>query len=134
MLLGIDYGRKRIGLALGELFPKGAGVIDGALPMAEIVSEVERICSLNGVDKIVIGLPIRSGGEEGELGEEIKKFAGAIKAKTGLPVVFESEELTSYAAEQELKEAAKRYPRKSGKIDELAAIFILEQHINNIKR
>ncbi len=132
MYLGIDFGKKRIGLALGQLIPKGAGVIDGTKDMDEIVLAIKEICTENEVSDIVIGLPKKPSGDLGELADDIKTFAGKLEKNIGLPVHFEEEEFTSVEAEEMIRESGKRYDRKSGKTDEIAAILILEQYINHL--
>lgn len=132
MYLGIDFGKKRIGLALGQLIPKGAGVIDGTKDMDETVLAIKEICAENEVSDIVIGLPKKQSGDLGELADDIKTFAEKLEKSVGLPVHFEEEELTSVEAEELIKESGKKYDRKSGKTDEIAAILILEQYINHL--
>ena len=128
--LAIDYGEKRIGLAIGTIFPKGAGVVDGDQPMEKIVAEIAKICRDEEVEKIVVGLPIRSQGEEGRIGLKARKLAVALIEKTGLEVYFEPEQYTSELATEILKQSGKSYSRASGKTDEMAATLILEQFIN----
>jgi putative Holliday junction resolvase len=130
--LGIDYGRKRIGLALGQLIPKGAGVIDGTKSIDEIAAEVKDICLKNEVDTVVIGWPKKLSGEPGEITGDIKIFSENLKKKIDIPIYFEEEELTSVEAEGMLKESGQKYSRESGKTDEVAAILILEQYINHL--
>ncbi|MCL5410404.1 MAG: Holliday junction resolvase RuvX [Patescibacteria group bacterium] len=132
MYLGIDFGSKRIGLALGQMIPKGAGVIDGTKGINEISSDIKKICVDNDVEEIVIGLPKKPSGSPGELAEEIKEFSDILEKNTNLPVHFEEEQFTSVEAEEILKESGKSYSRKSGKTDEIAAILILEQYINHL--
>lgn len=132
MYLGIDFGKKRIGLALGQLIPKGAGVIDGTKSLKEVIEAIKQICLENEVSGVVIGLPKKPSGSPGELAEDIKIFAGKLKEATGLPIHFEEEGFTSVEAEEILKESGKNYSRKSGKTDEMAAILILEQYINHL--
>lgn len=131
MLLGVDYGKKRIGLALGKVIPKGAGFIDGSKKEDDIISEINTICKENEVEKIIVGLPFKKSGDPGELVPEIKDFAQKLSQATGLETTFEEEELTSAEAEHLLKEAGAKINKKDGKVDELAAVLILEQYINS---
>jgi putative Holliday junction resolvase len=128
--LAIDYGEKRIGLAVGTIFPKGAGVVDGEQKMEKIVDDIAKICHEEEIEKIVVGLPIRSQGEEGRISLKARKLAAALIEKTGLPIYFEPEQYTSVLATEILKESGKNYSRASGKTDEMAAVLILEQFIN----
>lgn len=132
--LSIDYGKKRIGLAIGQIIPKGAGVIDGAQGLDQIISDIEKICTENEVEGIVIGLPLKKSGDLGEMVPDIQNLADKLNQKLKLPVHFEEEEFTSVEAENFLKEHHVNYTRKSGEVDELAAILILEQYLNKINR
>ena len=133
MYLGIDFGKKRIGLALGQLLPKEAGVINGAQEQDRVIDQIIEICNENEVDKIIVGMPIRSQGEKGTIAPDIEKFANDLSEKSGLPIDFQPEQFTSYEAKEELKNNGKDYSRKSGEVDELAAVLILEQYIDSKK-
>ncbi len=131
MYLAIDYGKKRIGLALGRVLPRGAGVIDASKKREAIIFEIKEICRQNEVEKIVIGLPFRNQGEAGTLAGEIQNFGRDLERGTELPVVFEPEQFTSAEAERLLQDQS--YNRKSGKTDEMAAVLILEQYLGEHK-
>lgn len=128
MYLAIDYGRKRIGLALGEMMPKGAGVIKNGGSLSEIASLISEKIKEHQVQGVVIGIPIRSGGEEGELGGEIRELSDLIEKDTGLPVYLEEEQFTSNEASAILHD---KKDIKKGDIDEMAAVLILEQFLND---
>jgi putative Holliday junction resolvase len=125
--LAIDFGKKRIGLALGSLIPYGAGFKDGE-KIERAIEEIALLCRHDDVDGIVVGLPKRSQGEPGTLEKEIRHFAKEINHKTKLPVYFEEEQFTSAEAEAEFRERSKRR-FKPGQVDELAAVFILERFL-----
>lgn len=133
MYLGIDYGKKRIGLSLGQTLPYGAGIIDGSLGSSLICQKIKEICDLNEVVAIVIGMPIRSQGEPGTLSSEIKDFGDLLLKHVGLPVYFEPEQFTTTEAEAFLRQYEKKTQRKKGVVDELSAILILEQFLNDHK-
>lgn len=130
MFLGIDYGKKRIGLALGEILPKGAGVLKADSP--DVFFEIKKICQENEVEKIVIGLPTFPSGDEGGLAGEVKAFADKLSKELNIETILEPEGFTSTEAEQILRNNNEKYDCKSGKIDEMAAVLILEQYINNL--
>jgi len=133
MFLGIDFGKKRIGLALGEAIPRGIGFVDGTKSRHLILDEIAKICKEEEVSKIIIGLPFLGSGDEGFLATEARQFGVELTGKTMLPVLFEEEQYTSSEAERILSEGGVKYDRKDGKVDEMAAILILEQYINNQK-
>ncbi len=129
MYLAIDWGEKRIGLAVGSVFPKGAGVIDGAKDSLQILDEIQAVIDEYEVKKIVVGLPVLPSGDEGRLAPEVKEFAISLGDATGLPIIFEPEEFTSVEARDQFKSHGKLPDRESGKTDEMAAILILEKYL-----
>lgn len=134
MYLAIDFGLKRIGLALGTVYPRGAGVLDGAKNIEIIFAELAQIIKENDVEAIVIGMPIRSAGEEGTIADKIRDFAGKLASFTKLPVYFEPEQFSSTEAKRMLIDNKKSHTRKGGEVDEVSAILILEQFLNQVER
>lgn len=130
MYLAVDYGKKRIGLALGEAIPYGAGVLDATKPLDFLLGEIEKICKKNQVTKIIIGMPIGADGSEGKLGAEIRRFAENIKSKLDIETIFEEESFTTSEAEAILKDQGANIKETKSKVDELAAVLILEQFLN----
>jgi putative Holliday junction resolvase len=133
MFLAIDYGEKRIGLALGKAIPYGAGVLGATKPLDFLLGEIGKVCKENQVEAIIIGMPVREDGSEGKLGPKIHKFADEIESKLNIPVEFEEESFTSSEAEDILREHGASIAESKSKVDELAAILILEQHLNSRK-
>jgi len=131
MFLAIDYGKKRIGLALGEVIPKGAGVIDGTASRQSIFEQIGKLCCENEVDQIVVGLPFLGSGDEGAIAKDARKFGEALNRNISIPVFFEEEQYTSAEAERILNENHIQYDKKKGQVDEMAAVLILEQYLNN---
>jgi len=130
MFLAIDYGRKRIGLALGQMIPKGAGTVD-ASNIAEAILAIAKLCNDQQVEKIIIGLPLRSQGERGAIADEIEEFATGLREITKLDTIFEPEEFTSVEAAELIRQSGKTFSRASGKTDELAAILILDRYLES---
>ena len=129
--LAIDWGKKRIGLAVGTILPQGAGVVDGAQPFEKIADKIKKVISEFKVEKIIIGLPVLNSGDEGNLAGEIRTFAGKLSDETGLNVVFEPEQFTSNEAAAQFAALGKKVDRASGKLDELAAVLILGQYLDH---
>ena len=81
-------------------------------------------------------MPIGSDGSEGKLGEDIRRFAINIKSNLNIETEFEEESFTSSEAESILKDQGASIKESKSKVDELAAVLILEQYLNqksNIK-
>ena len=119
-ILGVDYGKKRIGLAwaddaMGTVLPYG--VVESLGELTELIKE-ERI------GKVVVGLPIGLSGEEGENVEKVKEFGKELEGETGVGVEFVDERFTSKQADQMGGEASR---------DEKAAMLILQSYIEKKK-
>lgn len=94
-ILGIDYGTKRIGFAVGDTDQKIAfprSIVEGR---AKALDYVDRMIDHEGVKKVVIGIPIRHSGEEGELAGDIRAFAQEVTEKLGVEVEFQNEILST---------------------------------------
>lgn len=132
MYLAIDYGKKRIGLAIGSQFPRGIGTITNPNSFGELCQKIMQICKDYQVEKIIMGLPKTPLGGRNELAKEIKKVAKRIENVTEIKVIFEEESYTSVEAERELIKRGVDIRRNKEKIDELSAILLLEQHLDSI--
>jgi len=130
--LGIDFGKKRIGLAIGEMIPRGAGVLDGTKSQLEIVNEISEIIRKEEIGGIVIGVPNNE--NQNEVSSLAEKLGKNLSETLNIPVWNEAEEFTSVEAERLLKESKIDFSKKTGEIDEMAAILILQQFIDNIPR
>lgn len=118
--LGIDYGEKRIGLALSDVEGRMAFPHDTVGNIADVVAAAKR----EGVGKVVVGVPISFGGNESEQAEHIRRFAAELSSAVELPVVFENEVFTSKIAERmSSREHA----------DESAAALILQSYLDRMK-
>lgn len=82
------------------------------------------------VEGIVIGLPKNMNGTEGPMAEKIRDFGRRLEEKTGLPVIFWDERLTTLAAERTLLEADLSRKKRKQKIDQVAAVFILQNYLD----
>ena len=128
-ILAIDYGRKRIGLAVAALnipFPLKP------LIRTDTVTDIARISDVirdYQVSRIVVGLPLNMDGTESAMTREVKNFAAAIAKKLKMEVDFADEKLTSREAEQKLAPANRNWKKRKGKIDGVAAALILENYM-----
>lgn len=131
--LGIDWGGRRIGVALSDLEGRqafGYSTIDVA--KQDAVKEIARICDDEYVADIVMGLPLRSDNDqESDNAKLVREFADRLAARTGLRIHFEDERFSSFAAEQDLKAAGWR-PGKDSKalVDKAAAKVLLQDFLD----
>ena len=121
-ILGIDYGTKRIGFAVGDTDQKIAFPRDVVRERAKALDYVDRMIDQEGVKKVILGIPMRHSGEEGELTGEIRAFADEITEKFGVDVVFQNEILSTKAIQPGT--AAR------DKIDAASAALILQSYLD----
>jgi putative Holliday junction resolvase len=129
-LLGIDYGLKRIGLAVSDkelVLPLKTLKVKGH---EQALGKIAAICQEERVDKIVLGLPLRLNGKLSKMARRVKKFGQALTSLTGLSVVYSEEQLTTKAASRLLRGEK---PATKGKMrDQLAAALILKDYLGSI--
>ncbi len=132
MVLGLDVGDKRIGLASASTIarlPSPYGVIDrGRTPDA--IAEIRKAVNDLGADTLVVGLPRDMNGQETEQTAKAREFAARLDSELGLVVVMQDEAVTSLEAEKRLKQRGKPYDK--GDIDAEAATMILDDYLSNI--
>ncbi len=131
-VLGLDVGRKRIGVAGCD----GTGLIATGITTIHRRSyqqDIEQLQALiieREIDLLVVGLPYTMAGEIGTQARQVQKFARRLEATLWLPIEYMDERLTSVEAETQLK-AQKRFSTyNKGLIDQQAAQIILQQWLD----
>jgi len=132
-ILGLDYGEKRIGVAVSDELGLTAQGLE-TIQRKNAAHDVERIGKIAreiGAEKIVIGYPVRLNGEEGIQCEKVKRFSGRLETVLSIPVVFQDETLTTKEAESILIEANVRRDKRKLLVDKLAAGIILQAYLDS---
>jgi putative Holliday junction resolvase len=130
-ILAVDYGRRRIGLAISD----PTGTIATGLPTLEVrgvADAVARIVNARtelGFNRVVIGLPLRSTGEAGEMATEVLAFAEKLRAALGVPVETLDERFSSSEALRMLHQTGRKLKGNKGHVDRLAAEVLLRQFL-----
>jgi putative Holliday junction resolvase len=127
-ILGLDIGAKKIGVAVavGKLiFEKG---VLGQGQSA--VKEILRLVKEEGVEKIIIGLPVLESGKEGMQAKFSRRFAAKLASKLSVPILFVDERFSSFEAEKRLREMGLSTKEISKRIDSMSAKIILEDYLN----
>ncbi len=127
--LGIDYGTKRIGLAVSDLETKIASpltTIDAAGSVSHQVGAVAEVAHDYTVAAFVVGLPLNMDGSEGKQAKTTRAFGEALARTTDLPVHYYDERLSSVAAEELLAPAELTRRKRKGRLDPVAAQVILQ--------
>lgn len=124
--LGIDYGRSKVGIALGQgSLSEPVKVIKND-DIRTLGGEIEKLVKSEGVDKVVIGI------SEGEMGKETKKFAEFIRYMIApIPVDLFDETLTSQDAQRMSREAGVSRKKRKGMEDAYAASIMLQNYIDS---
>jgi putative holliday junction resolvase len=131
--LAVDYGRKRIGLAISDplgMIASPAGFIvrrEGKRP--PITKIVARAAEL-GAQGYLIGLPLDGEGNETDWTAEIRALGAEIAKRTGMPVRFLDERFTTAAALRTIQEMGESTRGRKGDVDSLAAAILLQQALN----
>lgn len=123
-ILGIDFGLKNVGLAFssGDLVEPLDQI--KVKNQKDLLEKISRICRVNRVQKIVIGV------EEGKIGKKAKKFGVDLENWVKLPVLFHSETLTSKEATKKMVEAGKPLKKRQKQSHLIAACLILQDYLD----
>lgn len=133
-VLGIDFGSRRMGLALSDPMQIIASPFKTVLisSIADAVSTVKSLSEENAVGTIVLGLPLGMKGQETQQTEQVRKF-GQLLENGGLTVVMEDERLSSVAAKRALVQQGVNTGREKGRVDETAAALLLQGFLDRSK-
>jgi putative Holliday junction resolvase len=129
-LIGIDYGKRRIGLAITD----ETGQFIRSLPTLDrktsprYVSTLRALIEQEQVSQIVVGLPLDPSDLDTAMSHEIRAFAARLEREAGLPVHFVDESLTSRRARDIMLNRKRKHRRNKENIDAVAACLILEAH------
>lgn len=138
-ILGIDYGERRVGIALSDPTATIAQPLTVILRRAGKRPPVQAVADLaaqHDVEGFVIGLPLTLAGEESDWTREVRTFGEKLQQRTGLGVTFADERMTSVMAERAVRSLGlKRSEReRKDRIDTTAATLILQMHLDRMKQ
>ena len=132
VLLGLDIGDIRIGVALSDKL----GV--AAHPLCTLTRKnrkvdliaISDLISIHKVERVIIGLPLSLDGSIGPQAEKVQKFAQRLESVINIPIEFQDERFTTAEAEEILRELNKDTKEQKELIDEVAAVIILTDYLN----
>jgi len=130
--LAIDLGDKRTGIAAGD-------DITGVITPLEVITvaptllldELLKSITTHKPDAIVLGVPLNMDGSEGGPAKKAREFGATLSQRVGVPVHFQDERLTSYAADQAMSQTGRTHKRKKELRDALAAAEILRDYLES---
>jgi putative Holliday junction resolvase len=128
-ILAIDYGRKRIGLALSDELGATAQPLltIQRTNRRDVIRRLREICAKHGVAQIIVGHPLHMTGEAGEMAAEAASFAMRVSKELGIETELVDERLTTWEARQTMTETKSR--RKGEPIDAIAAAVLLRDYL-----
>ena len=127
IFLGIDYGKKRIGLALGN----DAEKVARAFKIIHQLKELEDIVPAKNVGAFVVGWPLQPDGTEGETCHQVKLFCNRLKEKFDLPIYMVDERLSSKKSEEYLRDTLfMRANKRKDILDAESARVILQEFLD----
>ena len=135
-VLALDVGQRRIGLAISDRSrtlarPLETVSVDPAHAVERIAHEIARhAADEDGVDQIVVGLPVRLDGTPDEQTAYVAAFVEQLRARTPIPIATEGERLTSREAESRLAMNDRDWRKRKARLDAAAAAVILQDYLD----
>ena len=147
VILAIDYGKKRLGLALSDEFRSFSRPYATwtRINRRRDLARLRELARAQKVSQIVVGLPLHLDGTPSEMSEEANSFGARVAKALGIPVEMVDERLTSWDARETMSAMSDGKPRRlasgagSGKksdlpLDEIAAAIILRDYLDLIRK
>jgi putative Holliday junction resolvase len=128
--LGIDYGGKRTGLAVcdaNETICSPLAVLDNG---KAVIDKIRQLVEDEGVEAVVIGLPLNMDGSEGGQAKVVRQFAERLKEKIDKPLYFQDERLSSFGAAEKIAPAELTRRKQRQRLDAIAAAEILQAFLD----
>jgi putative holliday junction resolvase len=130
-ILGIDYGSRRMGLAVSDplgITAQGLETLERRNKRSDF-ARLERLVREYEITEIVIGNPLRMSGEEGRQSEKVAIFADELRRRFDVPVHLWDERLTSAEANRLLREMELSIEKRAQIVDRMAATLILQSFL-----
>lgn len=130
-VLAIDMGSKRVGLAITDELRLTVRALPALprTPWKHLLSSLSELCEGFDVRIVVLGLPLRLDGSEGDAALEVRRVARNLELTLKIPLSLQDERLTSKTAEASLREKGFRGEEISEHVDSEAAAFILSDFL-----
>lgn len=131
-IIGLDIGDAKIGVAISDPLGITAAGIDAIhrVNMAKDLEAVKQIAERHGAVEIVLGFPQNMDGSIGPQAEKIRSFGRKLAQKTGLPIVYEDERLTTISAIRTLTVQGVKTGKNRDLVDMQSAAIILQKFLD----
>jgi putative Holliday junction resolvase len=133
-VLALDVGKRRIGLAISD----GLGLTAQGIPtlerttIREDLAHLSELSAQREVRLFLIGDPLHMSGDQSRQAQYIRDFAARLTERTGIPVKFWDERLTTVQAHRVLRESGISIEKRAKAIDRLAAVILLESYLDSL--
>lgn len=133
--LGIDYGTKRIGLALCDPLKTFAYAFKTIVNDSKTIKELEKIVNEQSIEKIILGLPLKESGENALITKQVMEFKKKLEKIFPFEILLRDERYSSSIALEQIKNSVtkKSKRREKGMIDSGAAAVILQDFLDEIR-
>ena len=135
-LIGIDYGRKRTGLAVSDPLRIFASPLE-TVPAAKIIEYLQKYSQSETIVRFVVGYPVNMNGKPSEAAADIDRFLPQLrKAFPGVPVELEDERFTSVLAHRAMIDGGMKYKdrRDKNQVDRISAAIILQGYLDRTNK
>jgi putative Holliday junction resolvase len=129
-LLGIDYGRVRVGVAISDETRFLARPLCCLENKKDFADKLKLELKTYKVDAVVVGLPLLMSGKNSPMTDEVKQFSEYLGKVLELPIILWDERLTSAQVERELRDAGVKRKKRAEVNDTLAASLILQSYLD----
>lgn len=133
-LFGLDYGSKRVGVAVCDSGHTIASPLTVLRNDIVLVSLLRQSAEEYGVVGLVVGLPVHMSGDEGEKAKEARAFGDSVAAALKLPIAYHDERFTTRMANQAMSDAGLSRDKRKARVDMLAAQFMLQSFLDSGKQ
>lgn len=132
-LLAVDYGLKRLGLALSDerkILASALPTLQAGKTSQETAQLIVACATKHGVEKIIVGHPLHLSGRSSFLTDEVTHFVSLLSTFTSLPIVLWDERLTSVQADRTLQLGGMNRKKRAALVDSLSAIILLQSYLD----
>jgi len=133
-LLGVDFGKRRIGVAISDpmrIVAQGLETISYH-SLEHLWQKFSEIFASYNIEKVIVGVPINLNGSESEISAHAREFANQLHMQFQVPVELWDERYTSKVAHDTLHQMGKSPSKNKGKIDKIAAVLILQGYLDRL--
>ncbi len=131
-ILGLDYGRRRVGVAVSDLLGMTAQPLTtwSGLNDSELVEKITSLISEMNIHQVVLGDPLTTKGESGIMSVRVRRFASRLSKAIPVPIHLQDERLTTVEAHRILRNSGRKPSRHKEIVDRVAAVLILQTYLD----